>query len=189
MKRQLIFQCIELFTSTHKSSFHTKVFDTIDLSDFPEFLLSKYGPKGYSMHALFRAIIVMKCEKFPYITDLIDYLNNNLYIAYHCGFDIMKPLPSYWTFERFIKNTAHQYFSKVIQNLVLHLKELGFIDNAFVSADVTPIFANTKFNNPKSFAKSKFNKANPSKSDKSCKLGVHTASNAHNEKIFEYYWG
>ncbi|WP_432402330.1 transposase [Wukongibacter sp. M2B1] len=189
MKRQLIFECIEFFTGSHKSNFYSKLFDVIDLSDFPEYPFSKYGPKGYPRHALFRAFIVMKCEKFGYITDLVDYLNNNLYIAYLCGFDIFKPLPSYWTFERFIKDTPNQYFSKVMQTLVLHLKELGFIDNSFVSADATPVFANTKLNNPKSFAKNKFDKSNPPKSDKDCKLGVHTASNSHNEKNYAFYWG
>ena len=38
------------------------------------------------------------------ITDLVDYLNNNLLIAHYCGFDISAPLPSYWTFDRFLKN-------------------------------------------------------------------------------------
>ncbi len=66
-----------------------------------------------------------------------------------------------------------------MQNLVLHLKELGFIDNSFVSADSTPVFANTKLNNLKSFAKNKFDKSNPPKSDKDCSLGVHSASNSH----------
>lgn len=182
MKRQLVFECIEFFTSTKKSNFYSKLFDSIDLSHFSEYPSSKYGPKGYSRHALFRAFIVMNCEKLGYITDLVDYLNNNLYIAYLCGFDIFKPLPSYWTFERFIKDIPNQYFSKVMQNLVLILKDLGFIDNSFVSADATPVFANAKFNNPKSFTKNKFNKSNPPKSDKDCKLGVHTASNSHNEK-------
>ncbi|WP_165916311.1 hypothetical protein [Marinisporobacter balticus] len=74
-----------------------------------------------------------------------------LYIAYLYGFDLFKPLHSYWTFERFIKNTPNQYFSNIMQNLVLLVKDLGFIDNSFVSADATPVFANTKFNNPKSF--------------------------------------
>ena len=37
----------------------------------------------------------MKCEGFAQTTDLMDYLDNNLLIAHYCGFDIMKPLPSY----------------------------------------------------------------------------------------------
>jgi len=121
----------------------------------------------------------MKCEKFGYISDLLDYLNYNLYIDYLCDFDIFKPLPSYWTFERFIKDTSNYCLSKVMQGLVLNLKELGFIDNSFVSADATSIFANTKLNNPKSFAKNKFNKSNRPMSDKDCQLGVNTASNSH----------
>ena len=38
------------------------------------------------------------------VSDLVDYLNNNLLIAHYCGFDISRPLPSYWTFDRFLKN-------------------------------------------------------------------------------------
>ena len=37
--------------------------------------------------------IFMKRECFAYITDPIDYLNNNLIIAYYCGFDINRKLP------------------------------------------------------------------------------------------------
>ena len=45
----------------------------------------------------------MKCEGFAQITDLMDYLDNNRLIAHYCGFDIMKPLPSYWTYDRFLR--------------------------------------------------------------------------------------
>lgn len=38
-------------------------------------------------------------------------------------------------------------------------------------------------------SKNKFSKNNQPKSDKNCGLGVHTASNQHNERKFEYYWG
>ena len=50
----------------------------------------------------------MKCEGFSMITDLVDYLNNNLLIAHYCGFDISAPLPSYWTFDRFLKQLDNQ---------------------------------------------------------------------------------
>ena len=131
----------------------------------------------------------MKNEGFTQITDLIDYLTNNLLIAFYCGFDIMKPLPSYWTFERFIKNMANKYFKEVMQLQVLKLENLGIIDASFLGLDSTPNMANTKQNNPKAFSKSKFAKSNQPKSDKDCRLGVHTASNQHNERNFEYYWG
>lgn len=131
----------------------------------------------------------MKCECFSYITDLIDYLQNNLLIAYYCGFDIRKPLPSYSTFDRFIRNTDNLLLKNLMQTQVLKLSDMGIIDTSFIALDSTPVNANTKLNNPKSFAKNKFSKDNQPKSDSDCGLGVHTASNQHNERNFEYYWG
>lgn len=131
----------------------------------------------------------MKCECFSYITDLVDYLQNNLLIAYYCGFDIRKPLPSYWTFDRFITNTDNLLLKNLMQTQVLKLSDMGILDTSFIALDSTPINANTKLNNPKSFAKNKFSKDNQPKSDSDCGLGVHTASNQHNERNFEYYWG
>ena len=37
--------------------------------------------------------------------------------------------------------------------------------------------------------KSKFSKENHPKSDPDCALGVHSASNQHNERRYEFYWG
>ena len=62
------------------------------------------GRKGFSNHAMICSFIVMKCEGFSMVSDLVDYLYNNLLIAHYCGFDIFRPLPSYWTFNRFLKN-------------------------------------------------------------------------------------
>lgn len=186
--RQEIIQDISLFTSAPKASFYDKLFLDLDLSDFPE-STSKTGRNGFSKRALLRAFIVMKCECFSCITDLVDYLNNNLIIAYYCGFDIMKPLPSYWTFDRFIRTLDNSLLQKFMHSQVLELSKMGIIDTSFIALDSTPISANTKQNNPKSFAKNKFAKDNQPKSDKDCKLGVHTASNQHNERNFEYYWG
>ena len=94
----------------------------------------------------------MKCEGFSQITDLVDYLDNNRLIAHYCGFNIMEPLPSYWTYDRFLRQ----------------LYELGVVDASFVGLDSTPVMANTKQNNPKSFAKNKFSKENHPKSDPDC---------------------
>lgn len=128
-------------------------------------------------------------ERFSEITDLLDYLNNNLIIAHYCGFDIMKKLPSYWTFNRFLKQLDNELLKEIMQNQVLKLVELGYIDTSFIGLDSTPIYANTKQNNPKSFAKNKFFKDNHPTSDENCCLGVHTASNQINERKFDYYWG
>lgn len=44
----------------------------------------------------------MRCECFSCITDLLDYLQNNLLIAHYCGFNIMKPLPFYWGYKNHV---------------------------------------------------------------------------------------
>ncbi|MCM1209546.1 MAG: transposase [Ruminococcus sp.] len=131
----------------------------------------------------------MKCEGFAMITDLVDYLNNNLLIAHYCGFDISLPLPSYWTFDRFLKKLDHDVLSAVMQSQVLSLAWKGIIDTSFIGLDSTPVSANTSHNNPKSFLAGKFKPLNQPKSDRDCRLGVHTASNQHNEKKYQFYWG
>ena len=78
---------------------------------------------------------------------------------------------------------------EIMADLVRKLYELGVVDASFIGLDSTPITANTKQNNPKSFAKSKFSKENHPKSDLDCALGVHSASNQHNERRYEFYWG
>lgn len=191
--RQEIIQDITFFTSAPKVQFYDKLFINLDLSEFPE-STTKTGRNGFSKKALLCAFIVMKCECFSCITDscitdLVDYLNNNLIIAHYCGFNIMKPLPSYWTFDRFIRKLDNNLLKKLMQSQVLKLSEIDVIDTSFIALDSTPVSANAHQNNSKSFVKNKFSKNNQPKSDKDRGLGVHTASNQHNERKFEYYWG
>ena len=131
----------------------------------------------------------MKCEGFAQITDLMDYLDNNRLIAHYCGFNIMRPLPSYWTYDRFLRQLNNGALKSIMADLVRQLYELGIVDASFIGLDSTPVMANTKQNNPKSFAKNKFSKENHPKSDPDCTLGVHSASNQHNERKYEFYWG
>lgn len=135
------------------------------------------------------AFIVMKCEGFSQITDLMDYLDNNRLIAHYCGFNIMEPLPSYWTYDRFLKKLDNRELKEIMAAQVKKLYELGIVDTSFIGLDSTPVAANTKQNNPKSFIKNKFNPENHPKADLDCALGVHSASNQHNERRYEFYWG
>lgn len=186
--RQEILQDITLFTSQPKAKFYSDLFLHLDLSEFPEFNANT-GRKGFSNQAKLRAAIVMKCECFSCVTDLLDYLRNNLLIAHYCGFNIMKPLPSYWTLDRFINSLDNDLLQNLMHSQVKKLYELGVLDTSFIALDSTQIMANTSQNNPKSFKKDKFSPDNQPKSDKDCALGVHTASNQHNEKKCEFYWG
>lgn len=186
--RQEIMQDISLFVSQPKAKFYDELFLNLDLSELAV-ATAPTGRKGFPKEAMLCAFIVMKCEGFSQITDLVDYLDNNRLIAFYCGFDIRKELPSYWTYDRFIKNIDNELLKKVMQAQVTKLVEMGVVDTSFIGLDSTPIAANTKQNNPKSFVKNKFAKDNQPQCDKDCTLGVHTASNQHNERNFEYYWG
>lgn len=101
----------------------------------------------------------------------------------------MEPLPSYWTYDRFLKKLDNGDLKEIMAQQVGKLYELGIVDASFIGLDSTPVAANTKQNNPKSFAKDKFKPENHPKADPDCALGVHSASNQHNERRYEFYWG
>ena len=186
--RQEILKDISLFTSQPKAKFYDELFINLDLSCIPA-QNSKFGRASYSNHSMICAFIVMKCEGFSQISDLHDYLSNNLIIAHYCGFDISHELPSYAKFTRFIREFDNDILQTVMQSQVLKAADLSLIDSSFIALDATPVKANVSNNNPKSFKKNKFSKASPPKADKDCRLGVQTASNQHNEKNYEFYWG
>ena len=174
-----------MFTSQSVAMFYDKLFSSLDFT-LPR---AATGRRGFPKEAMVCAFIVMKCEGFSQITDLMDYLDNNRLIAHYCGFNIMEPLPSYWTYDRYLRQLDNGELKAIIADLVRQLYELGVVDASFIGLDSTPVMANTKQNNPKSFAKSKFSKENHPKSDPDCALGVHSASNQHNERRYEFYWG
>lgn len=186
--RQEIIKDISFFTSQPQANFYNELFMNLDLSCIPEYN-SKTGRTGYSNHAMICAFIVMKCEGFSQISDLLDFLSNNLIIAYYCGFNIMDKLPSYAKFTRFIRKFDNDVLQTVMQSQVLKAVDLTLVDPSFIALDATPVKANVSNNNPKSFKKDKFSKNIQPKADKDCRLGVQTASNQHDEKNYEFYWG
>ena len=174
-----------LFTSQSAAAFYDKLFSSLDFT-LPR---AATGRRGFPKEAMVCSFIVMKCEGFSQITDLADYLDNNRLIAHYCGFNIMEPLPSYWTYDRFLRQLNNGALKSIMADLVRQLYELGIVDTSFIGLDSTPVMAITKQNNPKSFAKNKFSKENHPKSDPDCAFGVHSASNQHNERRYEFYWG
>ena len=174
-----------LFTSQSAAMFYDKLFSSLDFT-LPK---AATGRRGFPKEAMVCAFIVMKCEGFTQITDLMDYLDNNRIIAHYCGFNIMEPLPSYWTYDRCLRQLNNGALKSIMAAQVKKLYEMGIVDASFVGLDSTPVAANTKQNNPKSFAKNKFSKENHPKSDPDCALGAHSASNQHNERRYEFCWG
>jgi hypothetical protein len=186
--RQELLNDISIFTSQPKQKFYDDLFLSLNLDELP-LHNAKTGRKGATNHAFVCAFIVMKCEGFSQVSDLHDYLTNNLIIAYYCGFNIFEPLPSYASFTRFIRDFDNEILQKIMKSTVLKATGLGLISNKFIALDATPIKANVCNNNPKSFSPNKFTKGAQPKSDKDCRLGVQTASNSKNEQKFEFYWG
>ena len=171
------------------SRYFRAIFNILDLSGIKEYIPSVYGPKGYSRHALFRSFIVMKLQSINQITDLKYFLDTHHSIAKLCGFDISKSLPSYSVYQRYIKNLENDLLKKIMNTHISKLIKLGIINTDLISIDSTPIFANTKYNNPKCFSKSKFKKSKQPKSDIDCRLGVHSANNEDTGKNYRFYWG
>lgn len=186
--RQEIINDISIFTSQPKQKFYDELFLSLDLDSLP-LHNAKTGRKGATNHAFACAFIVMKCEGFSQVSDLHDYLSNNLIIAHYCGFDIFKGLPSYSSFTRFIREIDNEILQALMKSAVLKAVDLMLIDSSFIALDATPVKANVCNNNPKSFSPNKFTKGAQPKADKDCALGVQTASNNANENKFDFYWG
>ena len=110
--RQEIIEDVTLFTSQSAAVFYDKLFTELDFT-LPG---AATGRKGYPKEAMVCAFIVMKCEGFSQITDLEGYLDNNRLIAHYCGFDIMKPLPSYRTYERFLKKLDNGELKNIMES-------------------------------------------------------------------------
>jgi hypothetical protein len=89
--RQEILQDVRLFTNQPKVKFYDTLFLHLDVAPVVKSAAQTGRPSERS--ALFCAFIVMKREGFSQVSDLHDYLTNNLLIACYCGFDVTKPLP------------------------------------------------------------------------------------------------
>ena len=112
--RQEIIQDVTLFTSQRAAAFYDKLFSSLDFT-LPRAVT---GRRGFPKEAMVCAFIVMKCEGFTQITDLMDYLDNNRLIAHYCGFNIMKPLPSYWTYDRCLRQLDNAGLKSAMADLV-----------------------------------------------------------------------
>ena len=134
---------MSLFTSQSVIKFYDKLFSELDF-ELPHAMT---GRKGFPKEAMLCAFIVMKSEGFSQVTDLADYLENNRIIAHFCGFDILRPLPSYWTYDRFLKRIENGDLKEVMAGLVRKLYALGIVDASFIGLDSTPVMANTAQNN------------------------------------------
>jgi len=183
-----------LYTNNATVRFYEKLFSVLDLSGVEEFPRRSDKPTKYegrppeSRHNILRAFIVMKTQRFAQVTQLLDYLENNIVLALLCGFESGR-IPGKDVFYDFLRDTPQSAFDSVMISNTLQMADLGLVDFKNLLVDSMPIFANTKLNNPKSFSKNRFAKDNCPAADSNCRLGVHSASNDSNNKDYEFFWG
>ena len=184
----------QLYTSNKTVRYYENLFSELDLSGVEEFPRKSELPATYggrppiSRHTIFRAFIVMKTQLFAEVSQLLDYLENNIAVALLCGFESGK-IPGKDVFYDFLRETPQSAFDSVMISNTLEMAELGLVDFENLALDSMPIFANTKLNNPKSFSKNKFDKNKLPAADSNCRLGIHTASNDSNNKDYKPFWG
>lgn len=184
----------QLYTNNTTVSFYSKIFKELNLSGVGEFPRKSDKPtkhegrKPISRHNIYRAIAVMKTQRFRQVSQLLDYLENNIVVAMLCGFEAGK-IPGKDVFYDFLRDTPKPELDSVMAANTQAMFELGLVDYENLIVDSMPIFANTKLNNPKSFSKNRFNKERTPAGDPTCRLGAHTASNDSNNKDYEWFWG
>ena len=184
----------QLYTNNTTVNFYSKIFAEMNLSGIREFPRksdkpTKYeGRRPFSRHNIYRAFAVMKTQRFRQVSQLLDFLENNIVVAMLCGFEGGR-IPGKDVFYDFLRDTPQSELDSVMIVNTQEMVNLGLVDYENLIVDSMPIFANTKLNNPKSFSKSRFNKNQTPAGDSNCKLGVHTASNDNSNKDFDYFWG
>ena len=112
--------------------FYDKLFSSLDFT-LPR---AATGRRGFPKEAMVCAFIVTKCEGFSQITDLMDYLDNNRLIAHYCGFNIKEPLPSYWAYDRCLRQLDNPRLKSVMVDLVRHLYQIDTPTNILPSIHV-----------------------------------------------------
>jgi hypothetical protein len=126
---------------------YQELFRILDLSAIPD-REKQFGRKGYSMHAMIRALIVKHRERIGSIPRLIDHLDGNPVLAELCGFT-PGVLPDATQFYRFLGRIKHSLLEQVLYALNQALIGKGVLKLDTFLMDSKPVLAATRDNNPK----------------------------------------
>jgi len=160
------------------------MFNALDLSGIPD-RKHEYGNKGYSVHAMIRALIVKTHEHIESIPRLIDFLDGNPFMAEMCGFPYGK-LPHSSRFYRFLKHTRNDMFENLLYSINSKLIESGEITMDTFIIDSKPVLAATSDNNPKNSGRNLTKKEKIPKRNPEATLAVF-AKNPNDSLLF--FWG
>lgn len=162
------------------------------------------GTQPHPEKAYIKALLVKKCEKFDYVTELRDYLVKHPLLVLEIGFipvpdrrqpygfDVEQTVPC----DRWLRHKQQQMsneilqvlFKKTVEALQAEIPALG----QTVVADVKHIYAWVKENNPREFIIDRFDPDQQPCGDPDCRLGVKRSSNQDDDQKQiqkEYLWG
>jgi len=126
---------------------YLELFRALDLSAIPD-RMKELGRKGYSVHAMIRALIVKHRERIESIPQLVQYLDGNPILAELCGFT-PGVLPGETPFYRLLGRLRHALLEKTLQALNRTLIEAGAVTLDTFLMDSKPVLAATADNNIK----------------------------------------
>jgi hypothetical protein len=126
---------------------YDRMFSVLDLSAIPD-RFKAVGKKGYSIHAMIRALIVRHMERIDSVPHLIRYLEGNPFMAELCGFELGK-IPHESQFYRLYKRLSPEMLEAVHDGINRALIKKGAVTLDTFIMDSKPVLAATKENNPK----------------------------------------
>ena len=141
-----VFIDVALMYSTSLRAY-CEMFRLLDLSAIPD-RMKRLGRKGYSVHAMIRALIVKHREQIGSIQRLIDHLDGNPVLAELCGFT-PGVLPSASCFYRLLGRFKHSFLEHTLYAINNELIEKGAITLDTFIMDSKPVLAATADNNIK----------------------------------------
>jgi len=104
------------------------------------------GRPGYEIKALWHAFLAQYYLDLPNMNSLIRRLQDDPYLVEVCGFDMDKPLPERWTFNRFFSNLSGRWilaescFNRIVDEL--HNKLRGFGELVAVDSTIIESWSN-----------------------------------------------
>jgi len=163
---------------------YLEIFTVLNLDILPDRTHGS-GRKGYSNHAMIRALIVKHIERIGSIPRLIDHLKGNPILAEMCGFPD-GTLPDESQFYRFLSETNNSLFSTLLftHNKTLIEKEAISLDTFIL--DSKPVLAATKENNQKNSDRNLTHKEQKPKRNPDATLGYLAKDPSGS---LSFFWG
>jgi len=183
-----LFHDLQLIIQT--SVFHRKyyfLFQSLDLSGFAD-RPHDAGRKGYSRHAMFRAMIVKHLERIKTIPELLRFLDAHPVLVELCGFTV-GCLPDGTQLYRFLKTVNTSEIERVQYQLNQELIDNGTVSLDHFILDSKPVMAATRQNNFKNPKRNTRDKTAKPKRNPSATLGYYSYQEVSGRKDFIFFWG